>query len=173
MVTMARRSLEEYLNLEYPFTVHADREGGYVIEFPDLPGCMTQVERIDEIGSAAEEIRTLWIETEYEEGEDIPLPSYREQYSGKFNLRLPRSLHRILAEEAEREGVSLNQYVGQLLARRDAQARIENRLALLEGQLEQIYARLPHQVTGTRPTSRRRERMPAKALAGNQAIENR
>lgn len=128
MVSTKRRSLDEYLALQYPFNVVADEEGGYVILFPDLPGCMTQVESIEEISAAAEEIRTLWIETEYEEGEDIPLPSYPEEYSGKFNVRLPKSLHRTLVETAEREGVSLNQYVVMLLSRRDALWRIENKL---------------------------------------------
>ncbi len=58
--------------------MHAEPEGGYVIVFPDLPGCMTQVESLEEVGPAAEEIRALWIETEYEAGEEIPPPSYPE-----------------------------------------------------------------------------------------------
>lgn len=131
----ARRTIEEYLALEYPFNVVADEEGGYGVIFPDLPGCMTQVETIDELPEMVEEARRLWIETEYEMGRDIPLPSYPEEYSGKFVLRLPRSLHRSLAEAAEGDGVSLNQYVVTLLARGDAQARIERRVAELEGLL--------------------------------------
>ena len=87
----------------------------------------------------AEEIRTLWIETAYDQGLEIPTPSCREAYSGKFNVRLPRSLHRFLAESAEREGVSLNQYVLMLLSQRDAEARIASRLAALEAQLEAIH----------------------------------
>lgn len=114
--TRSRRKLTEYLALEYPFRVDADPDGGYVISFPDLPGCMTQVESIGEVASVADEIRRLWITTEYEEGEEIPLPSYPPEYSGKFNVRLPKSLHRRLAQRAEREGVSLNQLVVALLA---------------------------------------------------------
>lgn len=87
--------------LEYPFNVIAEPEGGYVILFPDLPGCLTQVERLEEIPAAAEEIRTLWIATEYAAGAEIPLPFYPAEYSGKFNVRLPRPLHRPLAEGAE------------------------------------------------------------------------
>lgn len=120
--------------MQYPFHVIADSDGGYVIVFPDLPGCMTQVESLDEVPAAAEEIRRLWIETEYAEGQDIPLPSYPEEYSGKFNVRLPRSL----AESAAREGVSLNQYVVMLLSRGDAQARLERRLDELAARLENI-----------------------------------
>jgi predicted HicB family RNase H-like nuclease len=71
----------------------------------------------------AEEARTLWIETEYEAGEEIPLPTRPSEYSGKFNLRLPKSLHARLAASAEQEGVSLNQYVLALLAASEATAR--------------------------------------------------
>ncbi len=42
--------LAEYLALQYPFNVIAEPEGGYVIVFPDLPGCMTQVETLEDIG---------------------------------------------------------------------------------------------------------------------------
>ena len=121
MAASTKKPLSFYLNLQYPFKVTADEEGGYAIEFPDLPGCITQVEDAEEIGSMAEEARRLWITTEYEEGDEIPLPSYPEQYSGKFNVRLPRSLHRRLVELAEREGVSLNQCVVELLAQAEAQ----------------------------------------------------
>ena len=135
MSAPADKSLEEYLALEYPFQVIASTDGGYVIRFPDLPGCVSQADDLAEIGGIAEEIRTLWIETEYEAGAAIPLPSYLEGYSGKFNLRLPQSLHRTLAESAAQEGVSLNQYVTTLLARRDAQAQVERRLEVIEGHI--------------------------------------
>jgi len=123
MVTTTRKPLADYLDLDYPFQAIAGPEGGYVVVFPDLPGCLTQVESLAEIGPAAEEARRLWIATEYEDGAEIPLPSYPEEYSGKFHLRLPRSLHRRLAELAVREGVSLNQCAVSLLARAEAEAR--------------------------------------------------
>ena len=135
-----RKPLSDYLALDYPYTVVADPDGGFFVSFPDLPGCMTQVERPEAIGPMADEIRALWIETEYERGGDIPLPSGPAEYSGKFVLRLPRSLHRSLAESAQREGVSLNQYVSTLLARGDAQARIDARIDGLIRQRDAIYA---------------------------------
>src|SRR3712207_2112330 len=104
------KSLADYLTAPYPFNAVADPDGGIFVSFPDLPGCMTQVELIEDVGAAAAEILKLWLETAYEQGIDIPDPSRPVQYSGKFVLRLPRSLHRSLAEAAEREGVSLNQY---------------------------------------------------------------
>jgi len=128
MTTTARKSLDEYLALQYPFQVLADPDGGYVVVFPDLPGCMTQAETMDEIPVMAEDARRAWMSVAHEDGDDIPLPSYPEDYSGKFNVRLPKSLHRRLAAGAERQGVSLNQYVLDLLAREDGQASIEQRL---------------------------------------------
>jgi antitoxin HicB len=115
-----RPPIDYYLGLEYPYVVVPD-EGSYFVRFPDLPGCMTQVEDPAEIGAMANEIRVLWLETTYDEGLDIPEPA-PAAYSGKFVLRLPKSLHRDLAESAEREGVSLNAYVTFLLAERNATA---------------------------------------------------
>lgn len=132
-------SLDDYLKLQYRFDVIADLDGGWVIVFPDLPGCVTQADTVDEIIPMAEEGRHLWIESMYERGLDIPLPTYPEEYSGKFNLRLPKSLHRKLAESAEREGVSLNQYVVMLLSQGDAQQAIQHELAAIREQLGQAH----------------------------------
>ncbi|HVX29285.1 MAG TPA: type II toxin-antitoxin system HicB family antitoxin, partial [Nitrolancea sp.] len=89
-----RRSLDEYLALEYPFNVIADPDGGYVIVYPDLPGCLSVADSLDEVCPMAEDARRGWLTVAYEQGMEIPLPSYPEEYSGRFNLRLPRSLHR-------------------------------------------------------------------------------
>jgi antitoxin HicB len=109
-------SLEYYLNLKYPVTFYPDPEGGYVAQIKDLPGCLTQGETLEETMANINEARELWIETAYEAGDDIPLPSNDDNYSGKLLLRMPKSLHRRLAETAENEGVSLNQYIVSLLS---------------------------------------------------------
>ncbi|HEY8596869.1 MAG TPA: toxin-antitoxin system HicB family antitoxin [Thermomicrobiales bacterium] len=134
MTVATRKDLAWYLGLHYPFTVSADPDGGFVVVFPDLPGCMTQAETWEEIGALADDARRLWLESAYGQNDlDIPLPSYPEEYSGKLNLRLPKSLHRQLAEGADREGVSLNSYIVTLLCSRNPQAQLERRLdALVE-----------------------------------------
>jgi antitoxin HicB len=147
-MSAARKPLEEYLALEYPFTVIADPDGGYVVKFPDLLGCLTQFDQLEDLPAMVEDARRLWIETEYEAGHDIPLPSYPEEYSGKFNLRVPRSLHRSLAEAAEGQGVSLNQYVVALLSRRGTQARLDRRLEAIEERLAAIDERLRLRAVG-------------------------
>ena len=111
-----RKDLKFYLNLRYPITIHPDPDGGYVAEIEELPGCMTQAETLDEAFKAIEDARRVWIQGTYEMGQDIPLPRDMEEYSGKFVVRIPRSLHRNLIRAAKREGVSLNQYVTSLLA---------------------------------------------------------
>jgi predicted RNase H-like HicB family nuclease len=109
-------SLEYYLNLQYPVTLYPDPQGGYVAQIKDLPGCLTQGETLEETMTNINEARELWIETAYEAGDNIPLPSTDDSYSGKLMLRMPKSLHRRLAETAEREGVSLNQYIVYLVS---------------------------------------------------------
>ena len=106
-----RKPLEFYLEIKYPVTITPDVTGGYVSEIEDLPGCFTQGETLEEIYANMEEARRLWLESAYEDGLDIPLPRDLEQYSGKFFIRAPKSLHRKLDQQAKREGVSLNQYL--------------------------------------------------------------
>lgn len=47
---------------------------------------------------------------ELESALPIPLPNKVSDYSGKFVIRLPKTLHQRLSIEAEQEGVSLNQW---------------------------------------------------------------
>jgi antitoxin HicB len=63
-----------------------------------------------------------WLTVALEHGDPIPQPRIPEHYSGRFNVRVPRSLHRALAEAAEAEGVSLNLFVATALAQAANQA---------------------------------------------------
>ena len=144
------RTLDDYMALDYPIQLIADPDGGYTVVYPDLPGCLTQVETLDEVPAMAREARELWLEGVLASGQEVPLPSYPEEYSGKFNVRIPRSLHRQLVEGAEREEVSLNQYVTMLLARGDTQARLEGIARDLEALMSERFQRLEarlHQIT--------------------------
>jgi antitoxin HicB len=114
---MSRESLEYYLSLAYSVTLDPDPEGGYVAHIKDLPGCFTQGETLEETMANIQEARELWIETAYEMGDPIPLPNNTVEYSGKFLLRMPKSLHRDLVKQAEAEAVSLNQYISSVLSR--------------------------------------------------------
>jgi len=120
MVSKAeRKPLEYYFGLKYPITITPDITGGFVAEIKDLPGCFSQGETLEETYQNIEEARRLWMESMYEDGNEIPLPGNEteKQYSGKFNVRIPKSLHRKLDEMAEQEGVSLNHYLVSTLSR--------------------------------------------------------
>ena len=120
MVTKAeRKPLEYYLGLKYPVIIIPDVAGGFVAEIKDLSGCYSQGETLEETYHNIEEARQLWMESMYEDGNEIPLPGseIEKQYSGKFNVRIPKSLHRKLSEMAEQEGVSLNHYLVSTLSR--------------------------------------------------------
>lgn len=94
----------------------AEEGGGYLVEYPDLPGCMADGETIEEALYEGEDAVRAWIATAEAEGARIPEPSKFRKYSGQFRARLPISLHAELARRAEEEGVSLNTLAVSLLA---------------------------------------------------------
>lgn len=106
-------NIAEYMSLPYGFVIKqvADESGTYfhatVLEFD---GCQSTGETFQEAYEGLREAMEGWIETKLENGFPVPMPVDTESYSGKFVLRLPKSLHCRLAMEAEKEGVSLNQY---------------------------------------------------------------
>ena len=105
------KSIEEYMALPYRMELIPDRdEGGYVVSFPDLPGCLSSGSTYDEAIRNAEDAKREWLAAALEDHLEIPEPDSLESYSGQFRLRMPRSLHRRLAQQAKREGVSMNQY---------------------------------------------------------------
>ncbi len=117
---MANKTLEEYLRLPYTIEVFRDddeQNPGWVARVVELPGCITQGDTFEELGEMVEDAMRLWIETAIEDGLDVPEPRPEESYSGKFIVRIPKSLHRELVEVAEREGVSLNLFASTALSK--------------------------------------------------------
>ena len=117
------KKIEEYLSLPYRMEIVPDTaEGGFVVSFPDLPGCLTCGETMEQAILNATDAKKVWIEAALETGMEIPVPDSLDGYSGQFKLRIPKSLHRSLAENSKREGISMNQYCLYLLAKNDALA---------------------------------------------------
>ena len=115
------KTLNDYLALSYRMEIVKDSdEGGFVASYPDLPGCITCGETEEEALKNALDAKKAWLEAALEENIEIPEPDSLEAYSGQFKLRLPRILHRALAEHSQREGISMNQYCVYLLAKNDA-----------------------------------------------------
>jgi antitoxin HicB len=116
-VLNAPKTLDEYLALPYRLEIIRSEFGDYVVSDPELPGCMTQVDDLGEVGVVAQEMLCGWLELAIADGQAIPTPVARPELSGKFVLRIAKSLHRGLAETVNQEGVSLNAYAATLLAR--------------------------------------------------------
>lgn len=116
-----QKSLEDYLSLPYRMEITPDvTEGGYAVSFPDLPGCLSVGNTVDEAVANAEDAKKEWLAAALESGYPIKEPDSFEKYSGQFKLRIPKSLHKSLSEHAREEGVSMNQYCVYLLSANDA-----------------------------------------------------
>ena len=103
----------EYLDLPYHIVIqHITDESGsyYFATVREFEGCMSHGDTYAEAFENIREAMEGWIETKLEKGFPVPQPADDSQYSGKFVLRIPKTLHARLAMEAEKEGVSLNQY---------------------------------------------------------------
>ena len=111
-------------DFRYPvYLRYSDEDEAWIAEVPDLPGCMADGETREDAIRAVEETAALWMDVAAEDGRDVPEPSDPGEASGKFLLRLPKSLHRRLQLMAQRESVSLNQLVLSLLSAREAGRR--------------------------------------------------
>lgn len=114
------KMLNDYMSMSYRMEIVEDEgEGGFVVSYPDLPGCITCGNTVESAVANALDAKKAWIEAALEDGVEIPIPDNIEDYSGQFKLRLPRSLHKSLAEHSRREGVSMNQYCVYLLSKND------------------------------------------------------
>ncbi|MCX7779648.1 MAG: type II toxin-antitoxin system HicB family antitoxin [Negativicutes bacterium] len=112
-----KKELEYYLSLPYRFEIIPAEEGGFVGVVPELPGCITQGETLEDTVRMINDAMRAWIECALEEGITIPEPvNSEEDYSGKFVVRVPKSLHRDLVRKAKEENVSLNQLTAYLLS---------------------------------------------------------
>ena len=118
------KTLNDYMAMNYRMVIVEDEEvGGYEVSFPELPGCITCGETIEAAVANAKDAKKEWLAAAIEDGIEIHDPEDLEGYSGQFKIRMPRSLHRMLAEQSKREGISMNQYCVYLLSRNDAIAR--------------------------------------------------
>jgi antitoxin HicB len=107
------------ISTKYPVNIRPlskEEGGGFLAEYPDLPGCMADGETIEEALLDGEDAVNAWIETAKAEGVEIPDPNKLRKFSGQFRARLPKSLHAELAKQAEIDGVSLNTMAITLLA---------------------------------------------------------
>ena len=81
-----------------------------------LKGCVSDGETIAEALDNIMEAKAEWFTYMLENDLPIPEPMDITKYSGKFVVRIPKSLHKTISEQSKMEGLSLNQYVANSLA---------------------------------------------------------
>jgi len=97
--------------------------GGYLIEFPDFPGCIADGETPEDAVREGRDALNSYRQTLAELGRD---QHGLDAFSGQWRQRVPKSLHASLARRAMQEGVSLNTFVATLLAEGIGRRSVEN-----------------------------------------------
>jgi antitoxin HicB len=115
---MVEKDLKYYAKLPYTIILerHDDQGTYWVARVAELPHCLIHGDTPEEAIKEIEEVKMDWIQSNLEDGLPIPEPT-STKYSGQIRVRMPPSLHQLLAQRASNEGVSLNQYMVAGLAR--------------------------------------------------------
>jgi predicted HicB family RNase H-like nuclease len=105
--------VQDYLSMPYTYLVQRinDESGNYFYgRILELDGCQITGNTAEEVYKNLNEAMESYIETKLDNNIEIPQPLQAEDFSDKFVVRLPKTLHQRLAIEAKKEGVSLNQF---------------------------------------------------------------
>lgn len=108
-------SFESYAHVIEPLS--DEDGGGYLITFPDLPGCMSDGETVEEAMVNGRDAFSAWMSARAHLGKAIPKPVRHGESAEPVGMMqgLPRSLHLKLVARAKAEGVSLDTLVTMLL----------------------------------------------------------
>ena len=111
------KDLSYYMGLKYKIEILPEEDNeGFALHCPELKGCITCADTIEEGLKMIEDAKKSWFTACMEDNISIPEPNDCSDYSGQFKLRIPKSLHKSLAERSKQEGVSMNQFCMYLLS---------------------------------------------------------
>jgi antitoxin HicB len=113
---MSRKAGETNLD-SYSFTVRRltkGEGGGYLVEYPDIPGCMSDGDTVEEAIANGKAALGDCVAVFRESGRDLPKPAAVE--AAQWRQRLPRTLYAKLTAQAQEEGVSINSFVTAIIA---------------------------------------------------------
>ena len=126
------------MKLVYPAIFYYEKDGGYSVEVPDLLGCVTQGDTLEEAIEMAQDVAMGWILTTIEDDEEIPKPSqieeikvedkksfktlllldidkYSEKYGTKKSVKKTLTIPSWLNKRAERVGINFSQVLQESL----------------------------------------------------------
>lgn len=107
----------ELLRQPWTIEIRPYSDGGYFARVVELRGCMTEADTQLEALQQLEEAQAEWLAAAVEAGDPIPKASGDSEFSGKIFVRTSPHLHRMVSEAALREGVSMSQWVSEVLSR--------------------------------------------------------
>lgn len=119
------------MKLVYPACFYLEENGGYSVEVPDLKGCVTQGDSLEEAIQMAEDAALGWLLTSVEDGEDLPKPSqiqeieleqkdafvslllldltaYTQKYGARKSVKKTLTIPMWLNERAEKCGINFS-----------------------------------------------------------------
>lgn len=105
---MAKRASENRYRLEINWSAEDEC---YVVNVPELPGCVTHGDSPEHAVKMAGEAIDGYLESLKARKMAIPKPLSEKKFSGKIPLRIDPVLHRDLAIKASIEGLSLNKLI--------------------------------------------------------------
>jgi RNA polymerase sigma-B factor len=121
MASVATRPpLREERHLDQPYHIELVKDAepgtGWTAQVEELSGCTAHGATPDEAARGIEPAMRDWIADALAHGREVPKPRSAASHSGRLLVRMPQSLHAELARSAEREEVSLNQFITSSLA---------------------------------------------------------
>lgn len=138
--------MEDFMKIVYPVCFYEEEEGGYSIDVPDLLGCCTQADSLEEAIEMAQDAALGWLTTSIEDGEDIPAPSkikdikiekgkgfvslilldldkYMKENISKRAVKKTLTIPAWLNEKAEKIGINFSQVLQEALLKKILKAK--------------------------------------------------
>jgi antitoxin HicB len=112
---LMKHDLDYYLSLNYPIEIIRSEEGAFAFH-PDLDGCAAQGDTIGEAISNLDSARQLWLAVRVKDGLSIEEPVNEDECNGRYSLRMSPSLHAEVLRISRRQGISLNQFLNNIIS---------------------------------------------------------
>lgn len=170
---------EQYLQEPYSRILTPNGDGSYVAEILEFHGCIAVGASPNEAIANLEKTALSWVAANLSHGIAIPEPFDNLDYAGRVALRLPRSYHRQASKMAERDGISLNQYlvnaVGEKLGAENLFSQLIGRFGRNLGASRTIHIHLQMSSVGTgaKVENTQNLQIPATTLQASNSLESR
>ncbi|HLA77797.1 MAG TPA: toxin-antitoxin system HicB family antitoxin [Vicinamibacteria bacterium] len=156
----ARGAVAEHLARPYSRILIPQEDGRFSAEVLEFPGCFAEGADSKAAYANLEAAAESWLLACLANGTPIPPPLTNYEVSGRFALRLPRSLYLRASKSAAREGVSLNQFVTTAVAEKlgalDVTRKLDAALSEFRNLARQFVGGLITQVSYNAPVVSRR-----------------